>query len=82
MVIISSGTERAMLLGDAVHCPVQLLESEWGALFDLDVDLARRTRTDAGRELEDSGTTVGFSHVPHLTPGRVITAEGRRRWVL
>ncbi|MGE0730107.1 MAG: MBL fold metallo-hydrolase [Acidimicrobiia bacterium] len=82
VVIISSGTERAMLLGDAVHCPVQLLESEWGALFDLDVDLARRTRNALAAELEDSGTTVGFSHVPHLTPGRVITAEGRRRWVL
>lgn len=82
VVIISSGTERAMLLGDAVHCPVQLLDSEWGALFDLDPVLARRTRNALAAELEDSGTTVGFSHVPHLTPGRVIKAEGRRRWVL
>lgn len=82
VVIISDGTERAMLLGDAVHCPVQLVDSEWGALFDLDPVLARQTRSALAAELENSGTTVGFSHVPHLKPGRLITAEGRRRWVL
>lgn len=82
VVVISSGTERLMLLGDAVHCPVQLLESEWGALFDIDPVLARQTRNRLAAELEGSDTHVGFSHVPHLTPGRVISAEGRRRWVV
>ncbi len=82
VVVVSSGTERLMLLGDAVHCPVQLLEAEWGALFDIDPVLARQTRNRLAAELEGSGTHVGFSHVPHLTPGRVISAEGRRRWVL
>ncbi|MGF1599299.1 MAG: MBL fold metallo-hydrolase [Acidimicrobiales bacterium] len=82
VVIISDGQDRAMLLGDAVHCPIQLVEAEWGALFDLDVDLARRTRDALRIELEDSGTTVGFSHVPHLTPGRLITTEGKRRWLV
>jgi glyoxylase-like metal-dependent hydrolase (beta-lactamase superfamily II) len=82
VVVLSSGTERAMLLGDAVHCPVQLLDSEWGALFDLDPVLARKTRNALAAELEDSNTRVGFSHVPHLQPGRVVSAQGRRRWVV
>jgi glyoxylase-like metal-dependent hydrolase (beta-lactamase superfamily II) len=82
VVVVSSGAERMVMLGDAVHCPVQLLESEWGALFDVDPVLARRTRNALAAELEGTGTHVGFSHVPHLTPGRLIRAEGRRRWVV
>ncbi len=82
VVVISSGTQRLMLLGDAVHCPVQLLESEWGALFDIDPVLARQTRNALAAELEGRDTHVGFSHVPHLTPGRIVRAQGRRRWVV
>src|SRR5205807_5316594 len=29
IVVISSGTNRAMLLGDVVHCAVELLDDEW-----------------------------------------------------
>ena len=36
VVVISSGTERAILLGDAVHCPVELLEEEWEFMADVD----------------------------------------------
>ncbi len=82
VVIISDGQDRAMLLGDAVHCPIQLVEAEWGALFDLDTKLAKQTRDALRQELEGSGTTIGFSHVPHLTPGRLIKTEVGRRWVV
>jgi len=50
-LVLSSGTERVMFLGDVVHCPVQLEDDEWAALFDVDPDLARRTRTALAKEV-------------------------------
>lgn len=82
VVVVSSGNARAMLLGDVVHCPVQLVDDEWAGLSDVDPDLARRTRTALARELEGTDTPVAAAHFPGLSFGRLIRAEGRRRWVV
>lgn len=29
VVVVSSGGDRALLLGDAIHCPIQFTESDW-----------------------------------------------------
>jgi glyoxylase-like metal-dependent hydrolase (beta-lactamase superfamily II) len=42
--VITSGTERLIVLGDAMHCPAQLTETEWEFLYDTDRALAKRTR--------------------------------------
>ena len=42
--VISSGNERLIVLGDALHCPAQLTELEWEFLYDVDAALARKTR--------------------------------------
>jgi glyoxylase-like metal-dependent hydrolase (beta-lactamase superfamily II) len=81
-LVLSSGTERVMFLGDVVHCPVQLEDDEWGALFDVDPELARRTRTALAKELEGSDTRVSGAHFPELTFGRLVRAEGQRRFVV
>jgi glyoxylase-like metal-dependent hydrolase (beta-lactamase superfamily II) len=81
-LVLSSGTERIMFLGDVVHCPVQLEDDEWGALFDVDPDLARRTRNALADELEGTGTRVSGAHFPELTFGRLVRAEGQRRFVV
>ena len=57
-LVLSSGTERIMFLGDVVHCPIQLEEDEWSALFDVDPELAKRTRNALARELEGSDVRV------------------------
>ncbi|MDQ4070989.1 MAG: MBL fold metallo-hydrolase, partial [Actinomycetota bacterium] len=44
VLVFSGGTERVVVLGDVAHHPVQLLESEWNTLYDIDPVLARRTR--------------------------------------
>ena len=44
VVVLSSGADRLLLLGDAVTCPVQLEEEDWQAMSDMDAALARRTR--------------------------------------
>ena len=82
VIVISQGTERAMLLGDVVHCPVELLDDEWGALFDVDPALALRTRTALARELEGTATPVAATHFAGLQFGRLLAAEGQRRWVV
>ncbi len=79
-VILSSGTERAFVLGDAIGCPVQLEEPDWSGLGDMDRALARQTQEAVLREAEGSGALLGASHFPGLTFGRVLRGEGRRYW--
>lgn len=76
--VVSSGTERAFLLGDAVTCPAQLEDSEWTAMSDIDPDLAVRSREALYRELEGDGTVAAASHFPDLRFGRVLVGEGKR----
>jgi glyoxylase-like metal-dependent hydrolase (beta-lactamase superfamily II) len=79
-VVLSSGAERALLLGDAIHCPVQLEETDWSATADVDPDLAARTRERLWRELEGEGVVGTGAHFPELRFGRVLLGEGRRWW--
>jgi glyoxylase-like metal-dependent hydrolase (beta-lactamase superfamily II) len=82
IVVVSDGVERALLLGDVVHCPVELLDDEWEGLADVDPDLAKRTRAALAREIEGSDIPVAAGHFPGLQFGRLIAAEGVRRWVV
>jgi len=81
-VVISSGTERAIVLGDVVHCPVQLDEEEWGCVFAVDSALARTTRDNLLAELENSGTFVAAGHFSDFIFGRIMQAQGQRHWVI
>lgn len=81
VIVLSSGTERAMLLGDVVHCPVEMVDDEWDAMFDVDPDLARRTRIRLNRELEGSDIPVTAAHFDGLAFGRLLRAAGTRRWL-
>jgi glyoxylase-like metal-dependent hydrolase (beta-lactamase superfamily II) len=82
LVVLGSGTERALLLGDVVHCPVELIDSDWEGLSDVDPALARRTRETLVRELEAGGAPAVAAHFDGLRFGRLLAAEGRRRWVV
>lgn len=81
IVVVSSGDERAMLLGDIAHCPAELAEDDWEAVFDVDRKLARETREALARELEGTSTLVGAAHFPGLQFGRLLTGSGQRSWV-
>jgi glyoxylase-like metal-dependent hydrolase (beta-lactamase superfamily II) len=81
IVVVSDGAERAVLLGDVVHCPAELVDEEWQTIADVDPELARRTATRLARELEGQDVTVGAAHFPELRFGRLLVAEGQRRWV-
>jgi glyoxylase-like metal-dependent hydrolase (beta-lactamase superfamily II) len=77
-VIVSSGQQRALLLGDAIVCPVQLDEPTWRSIGDVDPELAARVRERLFRELEDGATFGAGAHFPELRFGRVLAGQGRR----
>jgi glyoxylase-like metal-dependent hydrolase (beta-lactamase superfamily II) len=80
VVVVADGADRALLLGDVVHCPVELLEDDWEAIFDVDPALARRTREALARELEGTDVPVAAAHFPGLRFGRLLAGTGRRHW--
>jgi glyoxylase-like metal-dependent hydrolase (beta-lactamase superfamily II) len=80
VVVLSSGTDRALLLGDVVHCPLEMLDDDWHALVDVDPVTAQRTRDALFREI-DGDTVLGAPHFPGLEFGRVLPGEQVRRWV-
>jgi len=82
IVVVSSGTERALLLGDVVHCPVELLDGEWAGMSDIDPDLALRTRLALVREIEGEDVPVAAAHFPGLQFGRLLKGTGARQWVI
>jgi glyoxylase-like metal-dependent hydrolase (beta-lactamase superfamily II) len=80
VIVVADGTERALLLGDVVHCPVELMENEWEAVVDVDPALASRTREALAKELEGSDVPVAAAHFPGLRFGRLLAGTGRRHW--
>jgi glyoxylase-like metal-dependent hydrolase (beta-lactamase superfamily II) len=81
VVVISSGAERAMLLGDMIHCPLELMDDDFNMLGDHDQELANRVREAYARELEGSNIPVAAGHFPDLQFGRLLPGQGVRRWV-
>ena len=80
IAVVSSGTARALLIGDVVHCPIELTEPDWQAIFDLDPALAQRTREALARELEGTDIPVAAAHFPGLRFGRLLAGSGRSQW--
>jgi glyoxylase-like metal-dependent hydrolase (beta-lactamase superfamily II) len=79
-IVLSSGGERAFILGDAISCPVQLEQPEWSGMGDMDKALARRTQEAVVREAEEQGALLTAAHFPGLTFGRVLKGRGKRYW--
>lgn len=80
IVVVADAEQRALLLGDVVHCPVELMEDDWEAIVDVDPALARRTREALAKELEGTDVPVAAAHFPGLRFGRLLSGTGRRHW--
>ncbi|HEY2097999.1 MAG TPA: MBL fold metallo-hydrolase, partial [Pseudonocardia sp.] len=78
--VVSSGGERALLLGDVVHSVVELAEPDWEAVFDVDPAAARAARNALADEVADTPDLVIGAHFPELRFGRVLRAGGDRRF--
>ncbi len=77
-VEISSREQPALLLGDAITCPIQLDGPAWHSMGDVDPVLTARTRERLWRELEDEHTIGVGAHFPELELGRLRTGIVRR----
>jgi glyoxylase-like metal-dependent hydrolase (beta-lactamase superfamily II) len=82
IVVVNDSAARALLLGDVVHCPVELLDDEWAGMGDVDPELAKRTRVALARELEGDDVPFTAAHFPGMQFGRLLAAQGRRSWVV
>lgn len=81
VIVVSDGPARAMLLGDVIHCPLELVDDDFNLLVDQDQELANRVREAYARELEGSDTAVAAAHFPGLSFGRLLRSDAARRWV-
>ncbi len=70
--VVHDAGERALLLGDAMYCPLQVAHRDWDAMSDVDVGLARRTREAQLRALDEEGGLALGCHFPGLRAGRVV----------
>ncbi|MEU1998231.1 MBL fold metallo-hydrolase [Nocardia gamkensis] len=81
IVLVSNDGQRAALVGDLAHAPVEFVESGWRFAFDFDPEQATRSRADFVAEFTDTDTAVLAAHFPGLRAGRLGTASGGTQWI-
>ncbi len=77
-LVVASGGQQALILGDVFHGPAQVTETDWVFSFDMDPDQAVRTRRQMIDRAESQNAIIGICH--HTGFGRVVRSEGRRYW--
>jgi glyoxylase-like metal-dependent hydrolase (beta-lactamase superfamily II) len=79
-LLVSSGGEQALVLGDVFAHPAQVTEATWNIAFDVDKEQAAFTRAQLLDWLEAEGMPVAAGHIPGSGFGRIVREEGRRYW--
>jgi glyoxylase-like metal-dependent hydrolase (beta-lactamase superfamily II) len=79
-LLVTSQGQRALVLGDAAHTPVQVQEPDWCSRADMDPELTRQTRRALLDRLEREEIVVAAGHFPAPGFGRILRLEGRRYW--
>ncbi|GAA4684893.1 hypothetical protein GCM10023215_19820 [Pseudonocardia yuanmonensis] len=74
--VLSDAGERALLLGDVVHTVNELTDPEWEGMFDVDREAANAIRARIADELAATGDPFAPAHLPGLSFGRLVTADG------
>ena len=81
-VWIRSRGEEAVITGDMIHHPCQMVHPDWSASVDFDQDQSRATRTGFLETCADRPVLVIGSHFAGPTAGRVVRESLRAffRW--
>jgi len=79
-VLLASGGEHLVILGDAAHHPVHLEHHDWIPEVDLDRAESTRSRGKIAALAVEKDALVTGGHFPILTLGRVREVEGGYRW--
>ncbi len=75
-LLVESGNSRALLIGDALHSPIQILHPEWGTAGDVDPQMAEHTRRHIIETYTDSGVLLMTGHFPAPSVGRLVSVGG------
>ncbi|MFI6447250.1 MBL fold metallo-hydrolase [Kitasatospora sp. NPDC050543] len=73
-------SRRLIILGDIMHCQVQITQDQWTCVFDDDPEQGLRTRARLLMELEDGDTLLAGGHFAGHVFGRVVPPALRRTW--
>jgi glyoxylase-like metal-dependent hydrolase (beta-lactamase superfamily II) len=82
-VLVQSGTEAALLIGDVAHNPAQLTETDWTPAIDVDQSLSKRSRKALVEQAQRLNALVAGGHLgaPDASAfGRMIVMDGRPMW--
>jgi glyoxylase-like metal-dependent hydrolase (beta-lactamase superfamily II) len=79
-LLVSSGGEQALVLGDVISHPAQATETTWNIAFDVDKERAAFTRTQLLDWLEADGIPVAAGHIPGTGFGRVVREGDGLYW--
>jgi glyoxylase-like metal-dependent hydrolase (beta-lactamase superfamily II) len=79
-MLISSGRERALIIGDVIGSPMHVTEPDHLYRPDVDREMAQKSRHDALDLAEGADMTVIGSHMTRPGWGRLIRWQGRRYW--
>ncbi|MCB2106991.1 MAG: MBL fold metallo-hydrolase [Rhodobacteraceae bacterium] len=78
-VNIDSGGQHAVLAGDILHSPMEVLYPEWTCLFDQDKGHGVEGRMTFLKQYTDSDVTIFAAHFSGPTAGKIVsTADGGR----
>jgi glyoxylase-like metal-dependent hydrolase (beta-lactamase superfamily II) len=75
---IYSQGERAIIIGDVSHHPLQLDHPDWSPSADVDPVQSAATRRSLMDAAADDGRTWIAGHWPHPGIGRIVRLEGKR----
>jgi glyoxylase-like metal-dependent hydrolase (beta-lactamase superfamily II) len=79
-VVIESGGQAALVLGDAAVHPAQVTETDWLMAMDTEQELAAQARKQVFDRVEAQDMTVIACHFPDGGLGNVVQVDGRRYW--
>jgi glyoxylase-like metal-dependent hydrolase (beta-lactamase superfamily II) len=82
-ILVQSGSEAALLIGDVAHNPAQLTETEWTPAIDVDQSLSKRSRKALVEQAQRLDALVAGGHLgaPDASAfGRMIVMDGRPMW--
>jgi glyoxylase-like metal-dependent hydrolase (beta-lactamase superfamily II) len=80
LIILESGTERLVVLGDLIHHPIELSRPDYYKMFDHSPAQAIRSRNKVLGDAARRGDLVFSPHFPFPGLGRVEAVDGIFKW--
>ena len=79
-IVIASGSERAIYIGDMIQHPVQLERTAWVSSFDIMPLVSMETKKAVVQRAIDEQQLVISVHCPFPGLGRMSESDGKRHW--